>query len=388
MPPCDNATWPFAGRINCISGGHGNNSTPMTIWLLFTGLTAAVMALLALPLLRERQAAPARAEFDRAIYRDQLAELERDRERGVLSGPEAEAARNEVARRIIKAEPDHATLTGRRSRMALLGLLLIPAVLPVYVLSGRPQLPGMPLRARLERAVENQDYAALIAKVEAHLADNPGDIAGWKVLAPAYKRLERWSDAAGAYENIVRLSKPHAAVLADYGEMLVFANEGMVTADSRRVFGQALQLDPKHPKARFFNGLALKQEGSSVEARLAFEALLADSPADAPWRLAVQAELAELGSRAPALNDAQMATGAMSGAERQAMILAMVDGLEAKLKANAFDLDGWQRLIRARSVLKEPEKARAALAAAKQQFKEKPDAIASLDGLATELGIE
>jgi cytochrome c-type biogenesis protein CcmH/NrfG len=33
--------------------------------------------------------------------------------------------------------------------------------------------------------------------------------AGWKVLAPAYKREQRWGDAADAYANILQLGPAH-----------------------------------------------------------------------------------------------------------------------------------------------------------------------------------
>lgn len=361
----------------------------MTIWFVFIGLTAAVLAVLALPFLWPRYVAPERASFDRAVYLDQLAELDRDRARGTVGEAEAEAARNEIARRLIQATRAPTAKESRRPLLAGIGLLLVPAAVPLYLLSGSPRLPDVPLKPRLDMAVEQQDYMALIARVEMHLAQNPGDIEGWKVLAPAYKRLQRWNDAAHAYANVLRLSASDAGALEDYGEMLVFASEGMVTAEAGRTFAQALRLAPKLPKARFFQGLALKQEGKTEAARVSFAALLADSPPGAAWRPMLEAEIKALDSRAPVLSAEQIAAGqAMNAPDRQAMIRTMVDGLEAKLRDNASDLDGWQRLIRARSVLREADKAKAALAKAREQFKDRPDAIASLASLAREVGIE
>ena len=57
----------------------------------------------------------------------------------------------------------------------------------------------------MKGAIANQDFEALVATVEAHLAAAPNDVEGWKVLAPAYKRERRWSDAADAYANVLRL---------------------------------------------------------------------------------------------------------------------------------------------------------------------------------------
>src|SRR5437773_1042765 len=85
------------------------------------------------------------------------------------------------------------------------------------------------LLERLAGAVENNDFDALVAKVEAHLAANPNDVQGWMVIAPAYKRMQRYDDAAAAYANVLRLAKPTADLYADYAEMVAYANDGMVT---------------------------------------------------------------------------------------------------------------------------------------------------------------
>lgn len=345
------------------------------IWLVFAIMTAATLAVLLMPLWAGRAAvAPGRGRFDQAVYRDQLAELERDRARGVIGDAEAEAARNEISRRLIEAaRPQSEPAAGKTGVMGLIGAALVPLVaIPLYLNSGMPRLADVPLSARLEKAMDNQDFAALVAKVERHLAQNPDDIEGWKVLAPAYKRERRWQDAADAYANIVRLSQPDAATITDLGEMLVFANDGMVTAEAARAFATALKADAKMPKARFFAALALKQEGRKDEARRAFKVLLAEGPTVAAWRPMVEAELKDLA-----------ATG-----DRQAMIRAMVEGLEERLKTDSDDLEGWQRLIRSRAVLKELDKAKAAYATARHHFMDRPKALAALDGLAKEMGIE
>ncbi len=363
----------------------------MMIWIIFVFMAALVMAGLLLPVALRPGPVAQRQDYDRAVFRDQLAELDRDVARGAIAPAEAEAARNEISRRLLQAATPAAPRTAIAGKpiVAVTGAALVPALaLLLYVQLGHPTMPDVPLAARLDNAVQNQDFDALIAKVEKHLAVKPDDVEGWRVLAPAYRGVRRWDDAASAYANLFKLEVPTPALIADYGEMLVFANEGMVTAEASRAFGEALKLDPKLPKARFFNALALKQEGKHGDARAALEALLSESPNGAPWRKAVETELKDLASLAPALTQDQMAEGAsMSAGDRDVMIRSMVDGLEAKLKDDGNNLEGWQRLIRARTVLREPDKAKAALTAAKEVFRGKPEAVAALDGLARELGI-
>ncbi len=125
---------------------------------------------------------------------------------------------------------------------------------------------------RLEKAAETGDFEALIAKVEDHLAKNPDDVEGWDVLAPAYKRDGRWDDAADAYAQDPAPVASHRRSLSDFGEMLVFAKQGLVTADARKAFTEALSLEPKLAQGPILLALALKQEGKAAEAKAALTA--------------------------------------------------------------------------------------------------------------------
>ena len=360
------------------------------IWIIFALMTAAVLTGLLWPVMRPAAPMAPRSAHDRAVFRDQLAELERDLLRGAIGEREAEAARNEIARRIIAADAAQAATPVRIApAVVLAAALVVPAVaLPLYLHAGNPGLPDVPLAARLANAEKTGDFEALIARIERHLADNPSDLKGWQVLAPVYQRSQRHADAARALEAILRLAPPTAVTLADYGEALTSANQGVVTAAARRALRDALTLDRTLPKARYLDALALKQEGKASEARAAFQAFLADSPSDAPWRANVEAEIADLESRPPPLApDAVEQAGAMTPGEQQEMIRTMVDGLDARLKADGSDLNGWLKLIRARKVLQEDDKATSAYATAKQLFKNSPDALAALDALAKELNV-
>jgi cytochrome c-type biogenesis protein CcmH len=362
----------------------------MTVWVIFAGMTVAVMALLALPFLRPGKVLKDE-DFARAIYRDQLAEVDRDAERGLIGAVEAEAARNEISRRLLQTADTGGNATGAPSKAIAVAVLLVPLIaVPLYRQIGNPAYPDMPLQERLAKAVENKDFPALIASVERHLAKEPNDLQGWQLLAGGYREQQRWLDAARAYANIMRLTKVSPDVVTAYGEMLVFANEGLVSADAHRAFQEALKLDPKYPLARFFDAVALKQEGSRDEAKAKLTAMLNEAEADSPYRPMVEAELRELdGSKAPALTKEQLASGkAMAPADQKQMIAGMIDGLEQRLASNSKDLGGWLRLIRARQVNNEANKARNSLQLALNAFKDDPGSLSQLRGLAEELGIQ
>ena len=362
------------------------------IWIVIVAMTAAVIAALLLPVLKRGAGEGVdRNAYDRAVFRDQLAELDRDLERGVIGPAEAEAARNEISRRIIAAagRPQERQAAVAPA-VALLCVLLVPIVaIPLYVKAGSPGLPGVPLAARMAEAEEKGDYEALIVKVEQHLASNPDDIEGWKVLAPAYRRGLRLADSVEAHRNIVRLSPPDARAIADYAEAMVMAGQGIVSAEAHDLFGKALELDPKLPKARFYDALALKQEGKTAEAKAALEAFLKDTPADAPWRPMLVAEMQDMGAKPPALDSETMAAAQdMSAEDQQAMIRTMVDGLEERLAANPDDLDGWLRLIRSRAVLGEAGKAKDAYDKAQAHYSGNADALAQIAALAKDMKLQ
>jgi cytochrome c-type biogenesis protein CcmH len=364
----------------------------MLNFLIFALLAATVVLAVCWPVLKDRKAGPARAQYDEAVFRDQLAELERDKARGLIGETEAEAARNEIARRLLSVGRDEpkAAPAGSGKWVVMATAVFVPALsLALYLAIGAPGRPDMPLKARLENALANNDLLALMAKAEAHLAENPDDLQGWEVLVPLYRASERYADAANALANILRLKSPDAGLYADYGEMLVLANEGLVPKEATQAFAQALKRDPKSPKARFYAGLALKQDGKTNEALALWQALLADTRPEDSWRSALEAQISLLSPNAPVLSDEQVAQGVnMSVEDRKKMIHGMVDGLEERLKSAPADLEGWQRLIKARAVLGEMDKAREAYASAREQFKADAQAMTALAQSAKDLGLD
>ena len=133
----------------------------------------------------------------------------------------------------------------------------------------------------------------------------------------------------------------------------------------------------------------MKQDGKRAEALALWQGLLADTGPQDSWRPALEAQIASLSPGAPVLSDDQVAAAqSMTSEDRENMIRGMVDGLEARLKSAPADLEGWQRLIKARAVLGEMDKARGAYRIAREQFKDDVKATSALAQSAKELGIE
>ena len=361
------------------------------LWFVLAGLAAFAVLAAIWPLLRgsDGNGADAASASEAAFYKAQIDEIGRDVERGQLPESEAASARAEAARRLLAAGSavPRAAPKGR-SRLAAAALVAIgvPAIaFPLYAMLGRPQMRDEPLASRESAAHAGDDIEAAVAGVEKHLISEPGDGKGWAVLAPVYMRLERYEDGAHAYSEALRLLGEQPGLRAAYGEALVAAAGGVVTDKAREAFGKALAGDPSLPQARFYLALAAEQDGRTADAIHAYEALVADAPPGAVWAGAVRSRLAGLkGEPPPAAAEAP----ALGSPGQKAMIEGMVTRLAGRLATNGGSLDEWARLIRAYTVLHQADKAKAALADARKALAPDSNAVASLDALARDLGLD
>lgn len=364
-----------------------------------TGLAALSVLV---PLSRAgRSQAVATGSADEAVYKEQLAAIDSELERGLIEPEAAEAARTEVARRLLAAHDKNATqaasgASGTRLNVARLSALAaLPVMaLGVYLALGSPDEPDQPLLSRLNAPAEDQSVDVLLARVERHLSANPEDGEGWAVIAPVYLSRGQPQQSARAYANAIRILGPRPDWLADMGEALTMANQGLVTADARQALEQAVDLDPSAAKPRFFLAIALEQEGNDAAAAEAWEDLLEESDPAAAWVGVARQRLARLKENvAPATapggpsQDDVAAARDMSAEDRQQMIEGMVSGLADRLASEGGSAGEWSQLIRAYMVLGEREKAEEALAAAEKAFAGKPEDLSLIKDTAGSLGL-
>jgi len=349
----------------------------MLFWIVAAILTLGASLAVLLPLAGRGATYARPQDHDVEVYRDQLAELDRDAARGLIGRTEAEEARAEIARRIIRAagpatENPGVAATSRPMRAVMAAsVLAVPLVSwLLYAELGSPDSPDQPLQARLAQDPADSTIDELVARAESHLAANPNDGRGWEVLAPIYVRMGRFDDAVAAYRNAIRLDGVTAERQASLGEALTNAAGGQVTPEARAAFEHAVTIRPDEPRAGYFLALALAQGGRMDEAASAWTAMLATLPADTPWRGPVEGALAEverrkaLAAAKPEAGPAQAdvdAAASMTPEERTTMIETMVASLDQKLRENPRDPEGWMRLVRSYVVLGRTDEARDAL---------------------------
>jgi cytochrome c-type biogenesis protein CcmH len=381
----------------------------MSFWIITIGLTfVAVLAVLA-PLVRGGDRADPDGGHDAEVYRAQLDELDRDMARGAIGAEDAETARAEIARRLLRAnaETKEGDVNAKAPKSPFSKMLAYSAVIAVpviawsyYAMLGSPGMPDEPLAARLSKPASQSTMAELVAKAERQLQANPDDSQGWDVLAPIYLSIGRFDDSVSAYENAIRLDGSTLKRESGLGEALVAQSKGKIGPEARDAFRKALSIEPKDPRARFYLAMADAQDGKLGEAAAQWEELAGEAPAGSQIgkfaaRAAADARTRMSGgsiSNAPVApgpdsKDVE-AAGQMSPQDRLAMIETMVAGLDKKLRENPHDPEGWKRLIRSYMVLQKDGKAADALARAIEVLGKDSSEAADIRTFAGSLGVK
>lgn len=255
------------------------------------------------------------------------------------------------------------------------------------------------------------DVDTMITRLAARLEKSPNDADGWRMLGWSYFNTQKYQLAADAYVRAVGLRDDSAPYQSAFGEALVKAAGDVVTPKAKAAFDKALSIDASNTLSRFYAGLAKQQGGDAKGALEDWIPLARDASTDEKLRLGLKKRILALAkqigedvsSRLPAdtkiaepeqtkslksPTDEDMRNArAMSEAERTAMIRGMVDGLADRLTESPRDPEGWIRLIRSRQVLKESEKARAALRRAYQIFSDSPATQKRIAAEAKALGV-
>lgn len=417
----------------------------MTIWIVLGAITLLLAGFILWPIFGgsrkagsdEASDAPSASELedgspenelsrDLAVYRDQLSEIDRDIERGVLSAEQADAARTEVQRRILaadqrikKQQPSDTiqqTSANKPVRAIAAGfiVLFIAGGFGLYLDLGNPTMPDRPITSRTDEInavrmaqTADEDRQSVlnraVSDLSQRLLENPDDLRAWELLGASLMALGRPEEAQTAFLETVKRSGRDGDYLAMYAESLIRSNNGQINTTARGVLREAEKTDSTDPRIQFYLGLADAQEGNVGAAIDRWIALANGAPGDAPWLPMVvdrineaalaqgidiegRLNLAENTSPGPSQEDIAAAQE-MTPEEQQQMIMSMVNGLAERLEAEPNNPDGWARLMQAYMVLGREDDAKAAFEKASTVFADQPELIARFDSLAQEIGI-
>jgi cytochrome c-type biogenesis protein CcmH len=321
-----------------------------------------------------------------------------------MSDEEAKTAEAEISRRNpdsaegSKKEPvgtdsDTGATSGRGLAIALLGMIVPAAAVALYFYLGTPDEADFhagqtALPADHPTGAMDQAVRGLVER----LKEQPGDIDGWVLLGRSMMTQGKYEQAVEVLRHAREMAGDRGDLLAIYGESLVLAADGTVTAEAEQVFSEADRLS-REPIARYYLGLAKDQAGKGREALDIWLALEADSPPDAVWMGPLREKIAETADRSgvdlaalapnrtasvgpskPAA--ANIATSQeVSTGEHRDLIRDMVAQLAERLEAEPNDVEGWLQLARSYKVLDDLPKAKEAVRRAAEVVPSKDPAL-------------
>ncbi|HEY5712174.1 MAG TPA: tetratricopeptide repeat protein [Allosphingosinicella sp.] len=252
----------------------------------------------------------------------------------------------------------------------------------------------------------------MIAGLREQLRTDPDNHQGWYLLGLTYRSAGRFEDAVAAFRRAMELAPNNADYVAYLGEALLLAAGDTPPPEAERLFRRALELQAGNPQARYYLATLKDMRGDHRGAVDDLVALLRTAPPGASWEPQVREAATniarqhniDLAGRLPAApppSAASSATAAIPGptpqqmqsataippSQQDAMVQSMVARLEARLRTNPRDAEGWIRLMRSKMVLQDPAAARRALNSGVAAFQGDAATQGRLREAATALGV-
>lgn len=276
----------------------------LTLFWVLAVLFALAAGLWVLRPLFKHQSGPLSADrqaINIAVYRDQLRELERDRDTGLLSDDQFETAKRELEARLAEdalREPE-ARIESRGAHWLgyALGVAIPAAALGLYMQLGNPAAINQP---KVTPGMAAHDMEAMLRAVEERARANPQDPRPIILLARTYTALERWPEAIAAYEKAVKLLPEDAAVWASYAEAVALSQDRELRGKPIELVRKALSLSEDEPTALRLAGIHAFNEGNYAQAVNYWQRLLKQVPAGSEEAQAIQDAIAEARNRASA----------------------------------------------------------------------------------------
>ena len=365
----------------------------MIFWVASVVILLGVFIAIIVPITRAR--ANSSHEYNATIYYDQLNEIKRDLDRGLLSPLDGEALKAEIEKRLETNEKNiTAEATNKQkkpsTRIPIVMAILMAGVIPfmsygLYFYLGSPEKKDLPFAKRKPVSsvdTTNVKMDVLVKKLRKRLDQDPDQLKGWILLGKSLVNLNRFDDASKAFKRALEIAPNRAEIASFAAETSFMAQGGEFNQEVRYFFKLAQKINPREHKALYYLGLDAFMEKKYSTAIQYWVDLISISPVGAPWldsvrdRLIVASKAGKLkissfASRVKSqrLNDNQQSpepsptqediknANDMSEKERKIFIRSMVDRLAERLKSEPNNLNGWRRLARAYRVLGEKQNA-------------------------------
>ena len=263
-------------------------------WLAAGLLLLIALSFLLIPVLRGRRA---QREEDRtalnvALYQERVAELQQQREEGVLTPEQFETGRAEAARELLAdtegVAPGRVSSLGKA--IPLLAAVLVPVLgLGLYLHFGSSD------KVELTREFSQppQSLEEMVARLERAAAAQPDSAEGLYFLGRAYMAQNRPAEAAKVFERAANLAGRQPELLGQWAQAKYFADDKKWSDTLQALTDEALKADPKEVTSLGLLGIAAFEERRFQEAIGYWQRLMDELPDGDASRSALEGGIAK-----------------------------------------------------------------------------------------------
>ena len=263
-------------------------------WLAAGLLLLIALSFLLIPVLRGRRA---QREEDRtalnvALYQERVAELQAQREEGVLTAEQFETGRAEAARELLAdtegVAPGRVSSLGKA--IPLLAAVLVPVLgLSLYLHFGSSDK----VELTREFSLPPQSLEEMVARLERAAAAQPDSAEGLYFLGRAYMAQNRPADAARVFERAANLAGRQPELLGQWAQAQYFADDKKWSDKLQALTDEALKADPKEVTSLGLLGIAAFEDQRFEQAIGYWQRLMTELPEGDASRAALEGGIAK-----------------------------------------------------------------------------------------------
>ncbi len=259
-----------------------------------------------------------RQQLNAAIYKEEIAKLEKERSEGLIDGATYEISHAEMRQRLFQdtSDDDGVAVLGSPKKTIIALTIFIPVIAAAmyFWLGSAQQIAD----GGAKQQVAQQDVEKMVAGLAAKMEQDPSNLKGWAMLARSYKVMGRPKDAEKAYDRAGSYLDTDPQLLADYADVSASNANGSFEGKPQAIINRALKADPNNMMALWLAGTADYNRGDYKGAVKVWGRLAKLLPADSEDMKMIQGSIMEARGKAnlppePLVSQATSPVVAVSG---------------------------------------------------------------------------
>ncbi len=239
-----------------------------------------------------------RQQLNAAIYKEEIAKLEKERSEGLIDGATYEISHAEMRQRLFQdtSEDDGVAVLGSPKKTIIALTIFIPVIAAAmyFWLGSAQQIAD----GGAKQQVAQQDVEKMVAGLAAKMEQDPSNLKGWAMLARSYKVMGRPKDAEKAYDRAGSYLDTDPQLLADYADVSASNANGSFEGKPQAIINRALKADPNNMMALWLAGTADYNRGDYKGAVQVWGRLAKLLPADSEDMKMIQGSIMEARGKA------------------------------------------------------------------------------------------